>query len=59
MNKTRVVYLTTDSRIGGTEKNIIALVTHLDKAKYETKVVALMPGGELMNKLRGKGIEAR
>ena len=56
--KVKILHLTTDSRIGGAEKNIIALVTHLDKAKYENKVVALMPGGELISKLRGCGIKA-
>ncbi|MCK4262308.1 glycosyltransferase [bacterium] len=58
MSKIEILHLTTDSRIGGTEKNIIALVTHLDKDRYESKVVALMPGGELINKLRGYGIRA-
>lgn len=58
VNKIRVLYLTTDSRVGGTEKNIISLVTHLDKDRYESRVVALMPGGELIEKLRGYGIEA-
>ncbi len=58
VNKIRVVYLTTDSRIGGAEKNIISLVTHLDRDRYESRVVVLLPGGELIEELRGCGIEA-
>ncbi len=56
--KVKILHLTTDSRIVGTEKNIIDLVTHLDKDRYENIVVALMPGRELMNKLRALGIKA-
>ena len=58
MNKVKILHLTTDSRIGGAEKIIISLATHLDKHRYESKVVALLPGGELIEGLRDKGIEA-
>lgn len=58
MSMVKILHLTTDSRIGGTEKNIISLVTHLNKDRYENTVVALMPGGEMIDGLRGYGIEA-
>jgi len=53
----KILYLTTDSRVGGAEKNIITLVTHLNKDKYESRVVALLSGGELIERLRGCGIK--
>lgn len=53
----KILHLTTDSRIGGTEKNIISLVSRLDRDRYENIVVALLPGGELVDILRGRGIE--
>jgi len=57
MKRIRILHLTTDSRIGGTEKNIISLVTRLHKDRYENIVVALMSGGEMVERLRGSGIE--
>jgi len=58
LSKIKILHLTTDSRIGGTEKNIISLVTRLNRDRYENIVVALLPGGELVERLRGYGIEA-
>lgn len=58
MSAVKILYLTTDSRVGGTEKNIISLVSHLNRDKYDNTVVALVPGGELIERLRDYGIEA-
>jgi len=57
LSRIKILHLTTDSRIGGTEKNIISLVTRLHRDRYENIVVALLSGGELVEKLRGYGIE--
>jgi len=57
LSRIKILHLTTDSRIGGTEKNIISLVTRLNRDRYENIVVALLSGGELVERLRGSGIE--
>jgi len=57
MPKIKILHLTTDSKVGGTEKNILALVSNLDKDRYENMVVALMSGGDLIEKVREQGLK--
>ncbi|MCK4423436.1 MAG: glycosyltransferase, partial [Candidatus Omnitrophica bacterium] len=59
MRKIKILHLTTDSKIGGTEKNIIALTAHLNKNRYENIVVALKSGGKLIECLKEQGIKGR
>ncbi len=56
--KIRILHLTTDSRIGGTERNIIFLATSLNKERFENIVVALMAGGSLIDELTRLNVEA-
>lgn len=50
--------MTTDSRIGGTEKNIISLTTNLNRERFENIVVALMAGGGLIDEFTCLNVKA-
>jgi glycosyltransferase involved in cell wall biosynthesis len=45
--KRNILFLTTDSRIGGTEKSIVPLLKGLDREKYGLFLSVLKGGGEL------------
>lgn len=45
--KIRIIHLTTDSAIGGTERMILQTVRGLDKNRFESIVAALIAGGPL------------
>jgi len=46
-NKLRIIHLTTDSAIGGTERMILQTACGLNKDRFESVVISLMPGGPL------------
>ena len=58
MGKIRILHLTTDSRIGGTERNIISLAANLNKERFENIVVALLSGGSLIDELTKLNVKA-
>lgn len=59
MKRTRVVFLTGSLRMGGTERNILHLATHLDKTRFEVHVWSDYEGEPLQARLRAGGIPCR
>ena len=51
MKKIKILHITTDSRIGGTEKMLISLAEHFDRSKFEMNFVALIGNGQLIEEL--------
>ncbi len=54
--KTPILYLTTDSQIGGTEKNILVLLKYLDKKHYSPSLWTLKGDGPLLKESQKLGI---
>ena len=57
IKKYRIVYLITDLNIGGAEKSLYQLVTHLNRDKFSPIVYSLSGGSKIAEKLRTKDIE--
>ncbi|MGC9328078.1 MAG: hypothetical protein ACP5I1_10630, partial [Candidatus Hinthialibacter sp.] len=53
----RVLLTTTDSKICGTEKMILALLKFLDREKFSPFLVTLMGPGDLIHAARDLGVE--
>ncbi len=53
----RVFYLITELEIGGAEKALYELVTHLDRKRFEPIVACLAGRGPIFERLKEKGIE--
>ncbi|HON56554.1 MAG TPA: glycosyltransferase, partial [bacterium] len=58
MKKIKILHLTTDSKIGGTEKMLITLAENYDRNKFEMIFVTLIGDGELLNELIMRGCKA-
>jgi len=58
MSRTKIFYFTTDSKIGGTERMILALLEGLDRNKYEPFLCAIKPGGALLPEAEKLGVKA-
>ncbi len=52
----RILYLITDLDIGGAEKNLYYLTSHLDKKKFSPRVISLQGEGEIAGLLKKEGI---
>lgn len=55
--KIKIFYLTTDTKIGGTEQMLLALLSRLDKDKYSPFICAIKFGGPLIEEARKIGVE--
>ena len=53
----RIFYLITELEIGGAEKALYELVTHLDRKRFEPIVACLSGRGPIFDRLTEKGIE--
>ena len=53
----RIFYLITELEIGGAEKALYELVTHLDRKRFEPVVACLAGRGPIFDRLKEKGIE--
>ena len=58
MSRTKIFYFTTDSKIGGTERMILALLEGLDRNKYEPFLCTIKPGGALLPEAEKLGVRA-
>lgn len=56
IHKIRIVHLTTDSAIGGTERMILAVANNLDANRFSSFVVTLKGGGPLERLCTERGI---
>lgn len=52
----RILYVIVDLEIGGTERALVRLVTHLDRSRFEPVVVALKREGPLGHDVEAAGI---
>jgi glycosyltransferase involved in cell wall biosynthesis len=53
---TNVLYLITELDVGGAERTLFDLATHLDRAKFTPHVACLMGRGEIGRMLEGAGV---
>jgi len=58
MKKINLLYLATDSKIGGAENVILALIKGLDRNKYSIYLLVLSGAGPLIKEAKKLGIEA-
>ena len=59
MSLVKVLYIITTLDVGGAEKQLVELVTHLDRSRFAPVVCSLAPGGLLENELRTKSIPVK
>jgi len=59
MKRTRIVYVAGSLNLGGTERNILHLATHLDPKRFETEVWSTYEGEPLQKELRRIGVPCR
>jgi len=52
----KIFYLTTDTKIGGTEQMLLTLLNRLDKKRYSTFLCAIKPGGPLIEEAKKVGV---
>jgi len=52
----RILYLITDLEVGGAEKNLYYLTSHLNRKKFHPRVISLEGEGEIAEPLRKAGI---
>ncbi len=57
INKTKILFIVTQSEFGGAQRYIFELVSHLNKEKYDILVAAGQGDKGLFNKLQGLNIE--
>ncbi|MFA5076244.1 MAG: glycosyltransferase [Patescibacteria group bacterium] len=55
----KIIQIVATLGIGGAEKMVVDLATHLPRDKYQVKVVAVVRGGILAEKLLQQGIEVK
>ncbi|HUC62287.1 MAG TPA: glycosyltransferase [Alphaproteobacteria bacterium] len=55
-DRIRLVHLITGLEIGGAERMLVKLVTHMDRARFDNLVVSMAPFGPLAGELRDSGI---
>lgn len=55
-DRIKVLFFLNTSLIGGAENNVLDLVTHLDKNKFDPWIAALEPGGPLLDYARGRNL---
>ncbi|MCX7661079.1 MAG: glycosyltransferase, partial [Candidatus Omnitrophica bacterium] len=58
-NKIKVIHLVDDLKIGGLERMLATIVTHLDKNRYEVMVGCLIGGGDIAEELIRKNIQVK
>jgi len=58
MKKVDLLYLTTDSKIGGAENVILSLIRGLDRNKYSIGLLVLSVPGPLIEEAKKSGVEA-
>jgi glycosyltransferase involved in cell wall biosynthesis len=54
--RTKILYVIGTLGVGGSETQLVQLVTHLDRERFEPVVCSLFSGGELVAPLRQQGI---
>lgn len=54
----RVLLLTTDSKICGTERMILSLLRRLDRGRFTPRLATMKGPGDLVEEARGLGVEA-
>ncbi len=54
----RILFITSTSNLGGTERQLIYLAEGLKKANIEVRVISLQGNGELTKRLNSQGVEA-
>ena len=59
MKRTRIVYVAGSLNLGGTERNILHLATHLDPKRFEAEVWSMYEGEPLQAELRSRGVTCR
>ena len=59
MTRIPVLFLTGSLRMGGTERNILHLATHLDPARFRVEVWSDYEGEPIQTELRARGIVCR
>ena len=59
MKRRRIIFLTGSLRLGGTERNIVHLATHLDRRRFEVEVWSDYEGEPLQADLRRRNILCR
>ena len=56
-NKKRILFFTTTSYIGGSEKNVLLLANSLSKINYEVYVASLEQNGPFLEYAKSKGLK--
>lgn len=58
--KTKILLVTTSDRMAGAEKNIVDLLTHINREKYEPRLVVFQadPNGQLVTLAKELGVSA-
>jgi len=59
MSKTKVVHLVEALNVGGLERNLVLLVTGLDRSRYDQEVWCMVSGGPMADLLVAKGFPVR
>jgi glycosyltransferase involved in cell wall biosynthesis len=52
----KIIHLITDLEVGGAEKMLLNLMTHMDRKRFQNTVVSLAEGGALRKDIAGLGI---
>ncbi len=53
----KILYLIDKLAPAGTQINILEVVKHLDRTRFEPKVIALLAGGELVGEFKAASVE--
>jgi len=56
---TKILHLITDLNTGGAEISLYRLLAHMDRDRFESQVVSLVPVGQVGEKIRDLGIPVR
>ncbi len=56
-SRTRVLYIIDTLEVGGTERSLLQICTHLDRSQFEPIVVSLYEGSTLQEQFESHGIE--
>jgi glycosyltransferase involved in cell wall biosynthesis len=55
----RILHLITDLDTGGAEISLYRLLAHMDRTRFESRVVSLVPAGDVGEKIRSLGVPVR